>query len=178
MRSLSRLMRSILTASAGMILLLSAGCTTIDDNKIPSMPVSLNLASVSLWDTYGVAGYGEWRIFIRSLGEPRNFPYTDKSATGYGGLLIVSGFNPFTLEAGVPMAYDLSCPVEAKPDVRVKMQESESMPFAVCPVCGSHYDVVERGGSPTEGPALQRKYGLRRYEGRPGAYGGYFFTDL
>lgn len=154
------------------------GCNTVDDNRIPSMPVNLNLASTPLWVTYGVSGYGESRTFVKALGQPRDFPFTDKTATGYGGILLVSGVNPFTLEAGVPMAYDLSCPVECKPDIRVRMESDGVVQFAVCPKCGSHYDVVERGGSPTSGPALTHKYGLRRYECRAGVYGGYLISNI
>lgn len=159
-------------------ILLVCSCRAADDNRIPSFPVSLNLASASMWDTYGVTAFGDSRTFIKALGEPRNFPYTDKSATGYGGLLVVSGVNPYTSEAGVPMVYDLSCPVEAKPDIRVRMQTDADIPFAVCPVCGSHYDVVELGGAPTSGPARSDRYSLRRYDARPGQYGGYYFTSL
>lgn len=174
----SRFFRLSAFVAAVAAALVCGGCNTVDDNRIPSVNVNLNLASVSLWDTYGVSAYGDSRIFIRQLGEPRDFPYTDRTATGYGGLLIVCGLNPFTLEAGVPMAYDLSCPVECKPDVRVRMEDVGVLPEAVCPVCGSHYDVVERGGAPVSGPALSHKYGLRRYEVRDGTYGGYFFTNI
>ena len=153
-------------------------CNTINDDRIPSMPVNINLTTADLWVTYGVSGYGEFRYFIAPLREPRNFPFTDKTMTGYGGVLLISGLNPFTLQAGVPMAYDLSCPVECKPDVRVSMQLGEALPVAVCPVCGSHYDVVELGGSPTEGPALSRKLGLRRYECRESGYGGYLIINV
>lgn len=166
-----------MTAMAVM-LILTAGCDSVDDERIPAVPVSLNLASTPLWDTYGVSAFGDYRSFIKTLGIPRDFPYSEKTYTGYGGLLIVCGLNPFTLEAGVPMVYDLCCPVECKPEIRVEMQNQGAVPEAVCPVCGSRYDVVERGGSPVSGPALQDKYGLRRYEARPGAYGGYLFTDM
>lgn len=127
-------------------------CDTVDDDRIPNMPVSINLSTPDLWTTYGVTGYGEYRMFVRQLGEPRNFPYSGTTTTGFGGVLLVSGFNPFTLEAAVPMAYDLACPVECKPDIRVRMVADGMIPFAVCPDCGSHYDVCERGGAPTEGP--------------------------
>ena len=159
------------------VALMSSACNTVDDNRIPSMPVNINLASTALWVTYGVSGYGESRTFVKALGQPRDFPFTDKTTTGFGGVLIVSGVNPFTLEAGVPMAYDLSCPVECRSDIRVRMEYDGLVPFAECPECGSHYDVVERGGSPTSGPALSDKYGLRRYECRQGVYGGYLITD-
>lgn len=152
-------------------------CTTIDDDRIPSMPVSINLSTPDMWTTYGVAGYGEYRYFILPLREPRNFPFTDKTATGYGGVLLVSGVNPYTFEAGVPLAYDLSCPVECRPDIRVAMQPDGLTSDAVCPDCGSHYDVLELGGSPTEGPAKSRKLGLRRYDCRSTGYGGYLIVN-
>lgn len=161
-----------------LLLVVSSSCNTVDDNRIPSVPVNINLASADMWVTYGVAGYGEYRLFIRDLREPRNFPYTDRTDTGYGGVLLISGVNPYTLEAGVPLAYDLSCPVECKPDVRISMQSDGLMPVAVCPGCGSHYDVVELGGSPTSGPALSRKLGMRRYECREGGYGGYLIVNI
>ncbi|MBD5347655.1 MAG: hypothetical protein HDR84_00200 [Bacteroides sp.] len=160
------------------VLLAAASCNTVDDTRIPAMQVSLNLASTPLWNTYGVSAYGDWRIFIKSLGEPRNFPYSDGSRTGFGGVLLVCGLNPYTMEAAVPMVYDLSCPVEAKMDIRVQMKDTESLPVAVCPVCDSHYDVVESGGAPISGPARDLKYGLTRYETRPGAYGGYYISDI
>lgn len=152
-------------------------CNTIDDDRIPSMPVNINLSSQAYWSTYGVAGYGMYRYFIAQLREPRNFPYTQGTATGYGGVLLVSGFNPFTQLADEPMAYDLACPVECRPDVRVSMQPGEVNYDAVCPECGSHYDVIELGGSPTAGPAKSRHLGLRRYECRRSAYGGYVILN-
>lgn len=152
-------------------------CNTIDDNRIPSVPVNINLSTSDMWITYGVQGYGSYRYFIASLREPRNFPYTDRTYTGYGGVLLVSGVNPFTQEAGVPMAYDLSCPVECSPTVRVAMQPDGYSSVAVCPECGSHYDVIELGGSPLSGPAKSRRLGLRRYECRLSDYGGYLIRN-
>lgn len=154
-----------------------AACNTVDDDRIPAMPVNINLSTPDLWITYGVAGYGDYRIFIRELGEPRNFAYAASTATGYGGVLLISGVNPFTLEAGVPMAYDLSCPVERSPDIRVRMESDGLVPFAVCPECGSRFDVVERGGSPVGDPALSQKLGLARYECHMSAYGGYMIAN-
>lgn len=159
------------------LLSLAGACNTVDDERIPNMAVAINLQTADLWATYGVSGYGQYRIFIRSLGEPRNFPYVSNSATGYGGVLLISGFNPYTLEAAVPLAYDLACPVECKPDIRVRMLSDGVLPVAVCPECGSHYDVTERGGAPSEGPALTQNLGLRRYECYPTSYGGYIIAN-
>ena len=88
--------------------LLFNSCNSINDDVIPSIPVYLNLTSASLWNTYGVAGYGDYRIFVKELRQPSNFAYTEQTSTGFGGVLLVNGTNPFSLEAGVPMAYDLS----------------------------------------------------------------------
>lgn len=152
-------------------------CDTVDDDRIPDLPVVINLTTADYWHTYGVSAYGSYNIFVKSLGEPRNFPFVANTSTGYGGVLLVCGFNPFTLEAAVPLAFDLSCPVERKPDVRVRMQTDDLLPYAVCPECGSHYNVVEGGGAPTSGPALSKKYGLRRYECTSSPYGGYLISN-
>lgn len=154
-----------------------SSCDSVDDERVPDYPVAINLSTPDLWTTYGVSGYGQYRMFIKALGEPRNFPFVSNTATGFGGVLLVNGFNPYTLEAAVPLAYDLSCPVERKADVRVRMQNDGTLPFAVCPECGSHYDVVEQGGAPTEGPAKQKRYGLRRYECYTSGYGGYMIAN-
>lgn len=159
------------------IALISGGCNTIDDDRIPLMPVNINLMSDALWTTYGVSGYGDYRIFNRETREPRNFAWSEKTATGYGGVLLISGVNPYTLEAGVPLAYDLSCPVERKPDIRISIQSDGQIPVGVCPKCGSTYDLTERGGSPVSGIAKSENVGLSRYECRPGSYGGYLITN-
>lgn len=156
---------------------LISGCNTVDDDRIPAMPVNIDLSLPSQWSVYGVDAYGESRLFIKALGQPRDFNYTARTSTGYGGVLLVNGFNPYTIEAGVPMAYDLSCPVECKPDIRVAMQPDGAVPLAVCPVCGSGYDVVEKGGAPVSGQALSEKLGLRRYECYQSQYGGYVILD-
>lgn len=158
-------------------LMICAGCKSVKDDVIPSMPVNINLASPDLWNTYGVSGYGQYRLFIRELRTPRDFAFTDKTYTGYGGVLLISGVNPFTLEAGVPLAYDLSCPVERKPDVRVSIQSDGMIPMAVCPKCGSSYDVLERGGAPIAGVAVAENVGLRRYDCRMATYGGYIIMN-
>lgn len=153
------------------------GCNTVHDDRIPSMPVNIDLSTLALWNAYGVEGYGEFRIFVRELGQPRNFDYLAKTATGYGGVLLIGGVNPFTLESVVPMAYDLACPVECKPNVRVSVRQEELVPLAVCSECGSTFDITERAGAPLSGPALSEKFGLRRYECRQTQYGGYVILD-
>lgn len=85
--------------------------------------------------------------------------------TGYGGVLLVADIN------GMPRAYDLSCPVENNPEIRVKVDMETT--DAVCPKCGSHYDVFVNYGSPTSGPAAKNGYGLTRYMVGSGPNGEY-----
>ena len=93
-------------------------------------------------------------------------------------MLLIEGMDPFSLETSVPLAYDLSCPVEKSREIRVAISSDNYE--AVCPVCDSHYDVTMGGGAPTAGPALtgEHKYGLRRYYCRPSLYGGYYISDM
>lgn len=158
------------------LLLLTGACSDIDDNRIPALPVSINLADAGMWNTYGVAGYGLSRNFIRQLGQPAGFPYAAASYTGYGGVLLIGGMDPYTGDTNVPLAYDLACPVECNPDVRVYVDTSTYE--AVCPVCGSHYDVCMAAGAPTSGPALtgKHRYRLQPYVCVPSGYGGYIIT--
>lgn len=154
-----------------------SSCDTVNDERIPSLPVNINLSPTAMWDAYGVTAFGSSRRFVPQLHEPSGFAWLDRSAAGYGGVLLVCGINPFTSEAAVPVAFDLSCPVERQPDVRVRMQPTETFPEAVCPECGSVYDVIERGGVATAGPALSDRYGLRRYEVIPANTGGYLIIN-
>ena len=160
-------------ASAGLLLLVgSTGCDSIDEDRIPAYPVQINLNNPGLWNVYGVAGYGQHRDFIRQTGTPANFPFTETTYTGYGGVLLIMGMDPYSAGNVVPLAYDLSCPVERRENIRVYVDD-ETLE-AICPVCESHYDVCMAGGSPTAGPALTGhvKYALQRYMAYP-ANGGY-----
>lgn len=156
-----------------------AGCNSIDDDRIPSLPVNINLADIGIWNTYGVSGFGIHTDFILTgnIRTPSGFPYTAASATGFGGVLLIGGMDPFSNETNIPLAYDLACPVECRQDVRVAIDESTLE--AVCPVCESHYDVTMAGGAPTAGPALtgKYKYGLRRYSCLTASAGGYIITN-
>lgn len=169
---------SILAAAVLSAIMMSS-CHSVDDDRIPAYAVSINIADAGSWNTYGVAGFGMSRrfIFTSSLREPSSFPFTRQSATGFGGVLLISGMDPFTATTDIPLAYDLACPVEVKPDVRVEIDDE--LYEAVCPKCGSRYDVTMGGGTPLSGPAAtgSTKYGLRRYKCLPSGSGGYLITN-
>lgn len=132
-------------------------CTKISDNQIPSYPVNLNLSTVGYWDTYGVKAPGSYRLFNKMERIPANYPYNANIYTGFGGVLLVC--DVYTNE---PLAYDASCPVERRADVRVTIDENSGYE-AVCSKCGSHYDVMSGWGTPVSGKALTQKVGLMRY---------------
>lgn len=154
-------------------------CETVDDDRIPGMAVNVNIGDTGLWNTYGVAGFGSHRNFIfkGNIHEPAGFAYNMQSATGFGGILLINGMDPFTNDTDVPLAYDLACPIECRQDVRVEIEGD--LYEAVCPVCHSRYDVTMAGGAPKSGPAAtgEHKYGLRRYQCLPTSMGGYIITN-
>lgn len=137
---------------------------SVDNSRLPAYPVYLNLSGAGMWNTYGVGGVGQYRMFIKESGVPAGFPYLASSYTGFGGLLVVgvdaaSNFVDQTWPY-LPMAFDLSCPIECEQDVRVQVDEDKFE--AECPVCHSRY-TLNSGGGPVAGPAVGYKYGLETY---------------
>lgn len=138
------------------------GCNRIDSNRIPYAPVRINLNNDGLWNTYGVGAPGMSSRFIKPDIPSRAF-YTVMSYTGFGGVLL------FCNSQGVPCAYDLSCPVEAKQNIRIFVNDALE---AECPECASKYNILLGDGGAISGPALN-KYGLQRYSVVPNMVGGY-----
>lgn len=151
------LYRPLLTLLAALI---CCACSSVDDDRIPAVPVRIEFPTVGDWHSYGVAGALDSRRFIKSERQPSGFPYSDASATGFGGVLLVCGFD------NSPLAYDLSCPVEMKRDIRIAIDTDKSTAF--CHKCGSTYDIF-RTGAPLSGPAADNGYALTRYRVSPGA---------
>jgi len=160
----------------GVAACLAAGCgSELDDTRIPAFSVQINLTDPGRWNVYGVSAYGQANYFVRQSRIPANFPYTETTYTGFGGVLIIMGMNPFLAGEMAPLAYDMACPVECDANIRVAIDPDTFE--AVCPVCDSHYDVTMGAGAPIAGPALTGsvKYGLQRYSVIPGG-GGYMIT--
>lgn len=155
------------TVAIAMFMAMTAffSCKSLDDDRVPVAPVNLTFATAVDWNIYGVSGAMQYKYFILSKREPSNFPYLASSATGFGGVLLVSSV------MGDPLAYDMACPVECKSSVVVRI-DKEIMQ-ARCPECGSTYDVFSLFGHPTGGPAAEHAYGLRRFKVGPGRGGAY-----
>ena len=152
----------MLTAIAAFVAIIAPGCHTIDDDRIPVMPVNIVFYTVADWNIYGVSGALDYKYFIRDLRQPSNFPYTAQTFTGFGGILLLTDV------MGNAQAYDLSCPVEANKNIRVEIDDEM---LAHCPKCGSTYNVFSLQGHPVGGRAAELGYGMRRYHVGQGSDG-------
>ncbi len=150
-----------------LLLGVAAGCNRIDNNVIPTYTVRLDLGTYGVWNTYGVNGVGEYRIFNRDKRLPANFPYNANTYTGFGGVLLIRGVDE-------PLAYDAACPVERRADCTLTVDAKLE---AVCPKCGSHYNVINGAGGPISGTAITQKVGLTTYKCRQSVNGGYIITS-
>lgn len=144
-----------------------AGCDRLDDDRVPLMPVNIVFNTVADWDAYSkIGGAMNYNRFIRDQRIPSYFPWLASTYTGFGGVLLLADVY------GTVQAYDLSCPVERRQDVRVVIDEDDEF-LAVCPLCGSKYNVFSLMGHPVAGEAADKGYAMRRYAvdyGRSGIY--------
>lgn len=159
----ARLVPLAATLAAG---LATSSCETVNDDRIPYVAVRITFNSQGDWNTYGVGGSLDTRRFIIQDNQPAGFPYSAMSATGYGGVLLVSDYD------GELRAFDLACPVEVRPTVRINVITDDGEPRGECPVCHSTYDIFRYGG-PLSGPAAKHGYGLTHYFVGPGLSGAY-----
>ena len=155
------------TITALLIMLITGACDKIDNKTLPQYTVRIDLGSYALWNTYGVNGMGDFRIFNRDKNLPANFPYNVNTFTGYGGVLLMMGME-------YPLAYDMACPVEASQNVTMSI-DADNLE-AVCPRCGSHYNPLTGAGGPVSGVAIKNKVGMRQYHVNP-INGGYYISN-
>lgn len=153
----------LLTAAATAALSLSA-CHHVDNRRLPIHYANLLFWTQADWVKYGVSGAGDYRVFDKKKRIPSDFNYLASSATGFGGILLVSSLS------GEPVAYDMACPVECRADVTVFINEDMQ---AECPVCHSCYDVFMQMGAPVAGEAATEGYGMEVYTVSPGPSGEY-----
>lgn len=70
----------------------------------------------------------------------------EKGQTGFGGILVYHGSSLF--------AFDAACPYEASRSITVSIDEDGLM--AICPKCGSKYDLYEGFATPASGLSKER----------------------
>jgi len=129
-----------------LVLLINLSTISCNDNyisSIPDFPVSLEL---NLTTTYP--------NFRNSTNHYLTFtkPVTVSDRIGFGGILVYTGFD------GEYYAFDMSCPYEAKSNIRVYPND---LGQAVCEGCGTVFDIGYGIGNPSSGKA---KEVLKRYK--------------
>lgn len=128
-----------------LLLFFALSCDKTEQNYFPPYPVSLELdLSFEDKDLVGVMAY---KTYI--LGQTSGLSAVER--TGLGGILVYH-------DAFGYKAYDLACPHEMNATVRVTMDEDAIN--AVCPKCGSVFNIFEASGAVVKGPATQ---GLKQY---------------
>ncbi|MDD2611387.1 MAG: hypothetical protein PHR38_01225 [Bacteroidales bacterium] len=123
-----------------LLFLISAGCDGFD-SSIPDAYV-----------------YVKRDINATKLNEPNTTCYISKSnlaneGLGYGGIIIVHAFD------GEYYAFDLSCPVEHKSDIRIGYADQSLN--CKCDSCGEEYELGFGLGTPKN---HKSKEALRRYK--------------
>jgi hypothetical protein len=128
-----------------LLLLSHFSCTDEYDNPIPSFPVYLNL-DLTFEDKE-----------LKAI--PSCKAYTDRDInpalgerTGFGGVLVIHTV------LGEYKAFDRACPYEVQAGVTVEVDDA--VLYAVCPRCGSKYEIGFGTGSRSEGVTT---HGLRPY---------------
>ena len=83
----------------------------------------------------------------------------DREQTGFGGVLVYHGLS--SNGTGAFFAFDAACPHEASANVIVEVDESAV--YAICPKCGSKFELLNGIGNPVEGPCAEEKQALKQY---------------
>lgn len=149
--------RTLLLIPVLAALIAAAGCEKLDNHRLPPVNVNIVFTTLGDWISYGVAGPGQSREFIKQDRIPANYPYKESEFTGFGGVVLICDPN------GAYCAYDLACPVECKSDIRIEWETgTDKAGIMYCPKCGSRYDVYSFGAA-ISGPALEDRYGLQPY---------------
>lgn len=162
-------MKRLSLAITLLLSLILSSCERINDDRIPPLSVNIEFANVGMWHTYGVAATPDFRYFVKSELKPAGFPYTELTYTGFGGVLLLCDI------MNNPRAYDMACPYEAKNNVKIYVDKEKLQ--AVCPKCGSRFDIYDNPGYPLSGPAAEKRYGLQQYRVfGPNSFGGYVIT--
>jgi|GEM_PF-1059419 len=116
---------------------------TLQTSKIPNFPVSLELNLTTTYPNFRNS-YNHYLTFTK--------PITVTDRIGFGGILVYTGFD------GEYYAFDMSCPYEAKSNIRIYPND---LGQAVCEGCGTVFDIGYGIGNPSSGKAKEE---LKRYK--------------
>lgn len=129
-------------------------CSDVNDERIPYVTVRIEILSAYQTNPSWWPAAPAESVAYQSPDYPYGFPYTISTYTGYGGVMVVCGYDD------AYYAYDMACPVEREAGVRIYVDENM---YGRCKVCGSTYDLFWGSGAPKSGEASTQGYGLRKY---------------
>ena len=124
-------------------------CNSTYRSSIPDFPVYLELDLT--YEDRGLKSPQASKIYIK--GKSALSAY---EKTGFGGVLVYNGIRDGSSENYY--AFDAACPVEVNQKIIVEVDSFGI--YAVCPECGTKYDISYGIGNPIEGIAKER---LKRY---------------
>ena len=126
-------------------ILVLCACTGTEKNYFPSYRVNLELDLT--FEDKALNEQMAYKTYI--LGQTSGLGASEM--TGFGGVLVYHGLN------GI-VAFDLACPYEQKRSIRIEVDSTKLN--AVCPECGSVFNIWEGTGTYISGPATR---GLKVY---------------
>ncbi len=136
--------KSIYIVAISLLAFLLFACAKEEQrNVIPIEPVNFQINFVLDTELRGAGGF-------KTFTSPR----LGAEHIGYGGLLVINSF--YATNAPDLLAYDLSCPSEARRDVLVKPASDGT---AKCSKCGRVYDLMANGKVKSESSNLH----MQRY---------------
>ncbi|MDR1557487.1 MAG: (2Fe-2S)-binding protein [Tannerellaceae bacterium] len=129
---------------ACLLLFLLSSCSKAYVSSIPDYPVYLELDLV--FEDKDLIPVPAYKIYT-----PGNINQ-DVERTGFGGILVYHGLNSAGMDAFY--AFDAACPYEASRTTTVSVSDDHL--YAVCPQCGSRYELLNGIGNPVEGPGREQ----------------------
>jgi nitrite reductase/ring-hydroxylating ferredoxin subunit len=145
---------------SALLVCFSLSCDDEIYSPIPNVPVHLEI-DLDFEDSALKAS-----LAYITFTQPRN--EVEKGNLGYGGILVINGFGANTVNL---YAYDLSCPVEALRNIKIKPDENGLT--AVCEKCGAVFDIASGNGNPKSGT----KHFLKSYRVLPSSNNRYRISN-
>ena len=128
--------------------LLFSACDSSFQSSIPDYPVSLELDL--RFEDKELRAVQAYKIYtLRNIN-------INLERCGFGGVLVYHGVNSLATDAFY--AFDIACPYEAQSNITVEI-DNEGI-YAICPKCGSKYELINGVGNPVEG--VSKEY-LKQY---------------
>ena len=132
-----------------LLILLVCSCSKMAETTIPNYPVYLELDLT--FEDRALKASQAYKIYTQSNIGPLE-------TAGFGVVLVFHGFSNNGGTGETYYAFDAACPFEAQANVKVEVDENAI--YAICPKCGSKFEILNGIGNPVEGPS---KSYLRQY---------------